>query len=52
MADKEIKCKDCGTTFVFTEGEQDFYKKRGFDNEPTRCKTCRDAKKAQNGGRR
>ena len=30
MADKYIVCKDCGTEFVFTEGEQAFYKEKGF----------------------
>ena len=28
MADKVIVCKDCGTEFVFTEGEQAFYKEK------------------------
>ena len=23
--DKELVCKDCGKTFVFTAGEQEFY---------------------------
>lgn len=39
MADKNIVCRDCGKEFVFTEGEQAFYKEKGFDNEPTR-KSC------------
>lgn len=54
MADKELVCKDCGSTFLFTEGEQAFYKEKGFENEPQRCSDCRKAKKAQNnrgGGR-
>ncbi|MBS4957888.1 MAG: zinc-ribbon domain containing protein, partial [Clostridium sp.] len=25
-----------------------FYKEKGFDNEPTRCISCRRAKKEQN----
>ncbi len=45
--DKNIVCRDCGATFVFTEGEQAFYKEKGFDNEPTRCPDCRRAKKEQ-----
>ena len=28
MADKNLVCKDCEKEFVFTEGEQAFYKKR------------------------
>jgi NAD-dependent SIR2 family protein deacetylase len=47
MADKNLECKDCGQTFVFTEGEQEFYKEKGFENEPQRCPDCRRAKKAQ-----
>jgi hypothetical protein len=43
--DKTIVCKDCGEEFTFTAGEQEFYKEKGFDNEPTRCKDCRAKKK-------
>lgn len=43
--DKTIVCKDCGKEFIFTEAEQAFYKEKGFDNEPARCKDCRKAKK-------
>jgi hypothetical protein len=28
---------------VFTTGEQDFYAKKGFANEPSRCPECRKA---------
>jgi CxxC-x17-CxxC domain-containing protein len=51
MADKTLTCRDCGTTFTFTEGEQDFYTQKGY-SEPTRCPDCRAAKKAarQSGG--
>ena len=48
MADKTINCKDCGKEFVFTEGEQEFYKEKGFENEPQRCPDCRRARKQQN----
>lgn len=43
--DKTLTCKECGSEFVFTAGEQEFYAERGFVNEPQRCKTCRDARK-------
>ena len=46
--DKTLVCKECGKEFVFTAGEQEFYASRGFENEPQRCKACRDARK--NGG--
>ena len=44
--DKTLICKECGKEFVFTAGEQEFYAARGLENEPQRCKECRDAKKA------
>ena len=44
--DKTLVCKECGKEFVFTAGEQEFYAERGFQNEPQRCKECRDARKA------
>jgi len=50
LQDKSIKCADCGTTFTFTSGEQEFFATKGYTNEPKRCPTCRKAKKQQNGG--
>ena len=43
--DKVLKCRDCGEEFVFTAGEQEFYAEKGFQNEPQRCKSCREARK-------
>jgi ssDNA-binding Zn-finger/Zn-ribbon topoisomerase 1 len=51
LMDKTIVCKDCGKDFIFTEGEQAFYKEKGFDNEPQRCPDCRRARKQQNNRR-
>ena len=42
--DKEIACKDCGKTFVFTVEEQQFYKERHL-SEPKRCKECAKARR-------
>ena len=44
--DKTLTCKDCGCEFVFTAGEQEFFAEKGFDNEPQRCKACRDKRKS------
>lgn len=46
MPDIKLSCKDCGNPFVWTEGEQDFYKQKGFQ-QPLRCTDCRRAKKEQ-----
>ena len=45
MPDKNLICKECGSSFVFTEGEQAFYKEKGFANEPARCPACRKRRK-------
>ena len=47
--DKMIVCKDCGQEFTFTAGEQEFFAERGFQNEPQRCKSCRDTRKGGGG---
>ena len=47
MEDKKITCKDCGKEFIFTVGEQEFYKEKGFENDPVRCPESRKARKAQ-----
>jgi CxxC-x17-CxxC domain-containing protein len=46
--DRFLKCVDCGTDFVFTAGEQQFYHDKEFKNEPKRCKPCKA--KRQSGG--
>jgi len=45
--DKTLKCVDCGAEFIFSARDQEFYAEKGFQNEPKRCKPCRDAKKAE-----
>ena len=44
---KSIQCTDCGTSFTFTAGEQEFYRTKGFTNEPRRCPSCRRINKAR-----
>jgi CxxC-x17-CxxC domain-containing protein len=48
--DKSMTCSDCGTEFVFTAGEQAFFEERGLTHPPTRCKSCRDARKGRGPG--
>ena len=45
--DKSIQCSDCGTTFTFSAGEQEFFQSKGLTNEPKRCPSCRRTNKAQ-----
>jgi CxxC-x17-CxxC domain-containing protein len=39
--DKVLTCIDCGSEFVFTAGEQIFFRDKNFKNEPKRCKNCK-----------
>jgi len=48
--DKSIQCADCGTTFIFSAGEQELFAARGYTNEPKRCPSCRQARKAERQG--
>lgn len=51
MQDKVLKCRDCGKDFIFTVGQQEFFKEKGFTGNPVRCADCRKAKKAENNRR-
>ena len=44
--DKILICRNCGSSFTFTAGEQAFYTSRGLTNEPSRCPSCRNAHRA------
>ena len=50
LQDKVLKCRDCGADFTFTVGEQEFYRQKGFEHAPTRCKNCRETRKTGGGG--
>ena len=39
--DKVLKCAECGAEFVFTAGRADVFRRKGFKNEPKRCKACK-----------
>ncbi|MCZ6534715.1 MAG: zinc-ribbon domain containing protein [Chloroflexi bacterium] len=49
LADKTLNCSDCGSSFTFTAGEQEFFASRGFTNEPKRCASCRSTRRSQRG---
>jgi CxxC-x17-CxxC domain-containing protein len=44
--DKTLTCRECGQEFTFSAGEQEFYASHGLQNEPTRCPSCRAARRA------
>jgi CxxC-x17-CxxC domain-containing protein len=45
--DQRVKCVECGEEFLFTAGEQEFYRTHGLTHAPTRCKRCRESRKPQ-----
>lgn len=42
--DLNIQCIDCATLFVWTAGEQLFFRDKKLQNPPKRCKQCKKAK--------
>ncbi len=49
MEDKMLTCKGCGAQFVFSAREQQFFADKGFQNQPQRCRECRQARRTQSG---
>jgi CxxC-x17-CxxC domain-containing protein len=47
FADRSLSCRECGTAFVWTAGEQEFYQQKGLLHEPQRCPDCRQRAKAE-----
>lgn len=47
--DKTLTCRECNKPFVWTSGEQAFYKERGLINIPARCTGCRSNRKERLG---
>lgn len=44
LEDKPILCIDCSKTFVWSAGEQAFFRDKQLQNPPKRCKECKQAK--------
>jgi hypothetical protein len=44
--DESITCKVCTKVFVFSVRDQEFYKSRGYQTKPQRCRECARARKA------
>ena len=44
LQDVAIPCIDCSTDFIWTAGEQLFFRDKQLQNPPKRCKQCKRAK--------
>lgn len=45
FTDKTLKCVECGQEFVYSASEQELHRSLGYQNEPKRCASCREAKR-------
>ncbi|MCX7806782.1 MAG: zinc-ribbon domain-containing protein, partial [Planctomycetota bacterium] len=43
--DRLLTCEDCGAQFLFSAKEQAYYRERGFQHPPKRCRQCREARR-------
>ena len=50
LEDKTLECMECGSSFTFTAGEQEFFASKGYTNEPKRCPNCRESRRSQQQG--
>jgi CxxC-x17-CxxC domain-containing protein len=48
--DKTLTCSDCSASFTFSAEDQEFYKSKGYANEPKRCPDCRQKRKTERTG--
>ncbi len=46
LQDRELTCRECGSSFIFTAGEQEFYATKGLQHDPVRCPSCRQTRRA------
>ncbi len=51
FTDKTLKCVECGADFTYAASEQELHKSLGYQNEPKRCTSCREAKRQRKGDR-
>ncbi|MDO7785633.1 zinc-ribbon domain containing protein [Desulforamulus aquiferis] len=50
FSDRTLVCRDCGAEFLFSAREQEFFAEKGFQNDPSRCPSCRAARKQRTQG--
>ena len=48
--EKTLICQDCGGSFAFTAEDQQYHAEKGYANEPKRCPSCRQNRRASGGG--
>ena len=44
--DRTLSCVECGQSFTFSADDQSYHAEKGYTNEPKRCTSCREARRA------
>jgi CxxC-x17-CxxC domain-containing protein len=44
--DRTLNCVDCGTEFVHSAEDQEYYAQKGFVSDPKRCPSCRASRRS------
>ena len=47
--DRTLTCVDCGSEFIHSAEDQEYYIQKGFVSEPKRCASCRAARRSTRG---
>lgn len=48
--DRTITCVECGSAFTFSTEDQEYHASKGYTNDPKRCPSCRQSRRASSGG--
>ncbi len=48
--DRTLSCQDCNSSFTFSADDQQYHAEKGYTNEPKRCPSCRQNRRADSGG--
>ena len=48
--DRTLTCVECGEAFTFSADDQQYHADKGYENEPKRCSSCRQARRNQSSG--
>ena len=48
--DKTLTCQECSQPFTFSADDQSYHAEKGYENEPKRCPSCRQARRDRSNG--
>ena len=48
--DRTLTCVECNESFTFSADDQQYHADKGYENEPKRCESCRQARRNQSSG--